>query len=225
MKNYNSIFWGVILICVGVILGGNALNLFDFDIIFDGWWTLFIIIPCLAGIITNKDVKGNFIGLVIGVLLLLACQNVLSFDLIWKLLLPVIIICIGLSLIFKNTIDKEINKSIDKLNKKLNKDDGYCSTFSGQKIKIDEEFNGTNLNAIFGGIDFDLRDAKLKDDVVINASAIFGGINIYVPSNVKVKVKSNSIFGGVSNKKDTSDSKSKTIYINATCLFGGVEIK
>ena len=61
-----------------------------------------------------------------------------------------------------------------------------------------EEFKGKNLDAIFGGIDLDLRGAKITSDVVINASAVFGGIDIIVPENVKVKIKSNAIFGGVS---------------------------
>ena len=50
--------------------------------------------------------------------------------------------------------------------------------------------------------------------------------DIYIPDNCKVKIKSNSIFGGVSNnKKCNVDDNSYTIYINASCMFGGVEIK
>ena len=89
-----------------------------------------------------------------------------------------------------------------------------------------EEFKGSNLNAIFGGIKLDLRKAIVNEDIVINASSIFGGIDIYIPDNCKVKIKSNSIFGGVSNnKKCNVDDNSYTIYINASCMFGGVEIK
>ena len=60
----------------------------------------------------------------------------------------------------------------------------------------------------------------------MNASSIFGGIVIYVPKDVKVKIASTPIFGGVSdNRKKIDKSATKIIYINATCLFGGVEIK
>ena len=45
-----------------------------------------------------------------------------------------------------------------------------------------------------------------------------------MPKNVKVKVKSSSIFGGVDEKAKKNDGK-VTIYINATCVFGGVDIK
>ena len=225
MKNRSGLIWGLALIIIGVIWAGNALGLFNIDLFFDGWWTLFIIIPCLWGLITESEKVGNLIGLLIGVLLLLSAQNIISFGLIWQIFIPAVLVIIGLNLVFKNLFNRSINEEIKKLNKNLNKDDEIAAVFSGQKLNFDkEEFKGKNLDAIFGGIDLDLRGAKITSDVVINASAIFGGIDIIVPENVKVKIKSNAIFGGVSDKTKKSEGK-HTIYINATSIFGGVEIK
>ncbi len=47
MKNLESIVIGLILIAIGVIIGLNTLNITDINIFFDGWWTLFIIIPSI----------------------------------------------------------------------------------------------------------------------------------------------------------------------------------
>lgn len=227
MKRISDIMWGLILIIIGVILGGNALDIFNLNLFFDGWWTLFIIVPTFIGLVTEKDKTGNIIGLIIGLFLLLACRGLFDFKLIWKLIFPLIFVIIGLSLIFKNNINKEVSEKIKKLNENLSSNDGYTATFSGQNLNFDgEEFKGSNLNAIFGGIKLDLRKAIINEDIVINASSIFGGIDIYIPDNCKVKIKSNSIFGGVSNnKKCNVDDNSYTIYINASCMFGGVEIK
>lgn len=227
MKRMSDIMWGLILIIIGVILGGNALDIFNINLFFDGWWTLFIIVPTFIGLVTERDKTGNIIGLVIGLLLLLSCRGLFDFKLIWKLIFPLIFVIIGLSLIFKNNINKEVSEKIKKLNENLSSNDGYTATFSGQNLNFDgEEFKGSNLNAIFGGIKLDLRKAIINEDIVINASSIFGGIDIYIPDNCKVKIKSNSIFGGVSNnKKCNVDDNSYTIYINASCMFGGVEIK
>lgn len=227
MKRISDIMWGLILIIIGVILGGNALDIFNINLFFDGWWTLFIIVPTFIGLVTERDKTGNIIGLIIGLLLLLSCRGLFDFKLIWKLIFPLIFVIIGLSLIFKNNINKEVNEKIKKLNENLSSNDGYTATFSGQNLNFDgEEFKGSNLNAIFGGIKLDLRKAIINEDIVINASSIFGGIDIYIPDNCKVKIKSNSIFGGVSNnKKCNVDDNSYTIYINASCMFGGVEIK
>ena len=227
MKNYKNIILGLILILIGLIIWGNALGITNINIFFDGWWTLFIIIPCFIGLFKEREKTGNIIGLLIGVVLLLCCQDLLNFDMIWKLALPVALIIIGLSFVFKDTFNHKISSKIKELNNNETSD-GYCSAFTGQNIKLGaEKFTGTDLTAIFGGIKFDMTAAKLEKESVVNASSIFGGTEIYVPENVNIKIKSSSIFGGVSDKrKNTSqDEKNKTIYINATCIFGGVEIK
>ena len=199
----------------------------DINIFFDGWWTLFIIIPCFIGLFKENEKTGNFIGLLIGVALLLACQNIIDFHLIWKLAFPTILVIIGVSLIFKDTIGGKVNSEIKKLNEKRNGENGYCATFAGQNVNFDgQNFTGADLTAVFGGLKCDLRNAIIDSDVVINASSTFGGIEIYVPSNVKIKIKSTPIFGGVENKANTkADENSHTIYINSTAVFGGVEIK
>lgn len=225
MKKEN-VLWGLGFIIVGILVLVNALGIIEINVFFKGWWTLFIIVPCFVNIFKDNDKTASIIGTVFGILLLLAVRDVINFDLLWKILLPLVLIIIGLSLIFKDKVSDKVKDEIKKLNK--NSKDEYTATFSGQDLNFDdEEFKGCELNAIFGGIKCDIKNAKLKDDVVINASSIFGGITLYVPKDVNVKVVSNSIFGGVSGNynKNKNDKKGKTIYVNATCLFGGVEIK
>lgn len=227
MKKFGNALWGIVLIIVGLIIGGNALGITDINIFFDGWWTLFIIVPSFTGLFKDNEKTGNLIGLLIGVALLLACQDILNFDLIWKLAFPVILVLIGISIIFKDAFGGKISNEIKKLNEKRNGENSYCSTFAGQNVNFDgEKFTGADLTAVFGGVKCDLRNAIIESDVVINASSTFGGIEIYVPSNVKIKMKSIPIFGGVENKANTKvDENSYTIYINSTAIFGGVEIK
>jgi len=227
MKRFGNILWGIVFIGVGLIFGLNALEITDIDVFFDGWWTLFIIVPCFIDLFKDEDKTGNIIGLVIGVVLLLCCQGLLSFDLVGKLLLPAILVLIGLSFIFKDTINKKVKQEIKKLGKNINNENDYCATFGGQSLNFNnEEFKGCNLTAVFGGVDCDLRGSIIKEDTVINVSSVFGGVDIYVPEDVNVKVVATPIFGGVSNKKNgVVNDKNKTIYIQATCIFGGVEIK
>ena len=227
MKKNKGIIWGIVLIIVALLLGAKELNILDFNIFFDGWWTLFIIIPCTIGLLTDHDKTGNLIGLLVGVFLLLGCQKVLDFDLIWKLLVPIIILIIGLSLVFKGLLNRHVNEEFIKLNKKLGEEGDIVAVFSGQELNLEnEEFKGRNITAIFGGVDLDLRNSKIKEDAVINATAIFGGIDIYAPDDVNIVIKSNSIFGGAENEKKASSKEKKyTIYLNAVCIFGGIDIK
>ena len=225
MKLSNTL-WGMVLVVVGVIFGLNALDITNINIFFDGWWTLFIIIPSFIDLFKDKDKTGSLIGILIGICLLLACQGILSFSLIWKLFLPVLLVIFGLSLIFKDVISGKIKNRIKELNKNSDLSE-YCATFGEQDLSFSgDDFNGCNLTAVFGGVKCDLRDVNMDKETIINAIAIFGGIDIFVPDDVVVKVKSFPIFGGVSNNsKNRKHDNKKVIYVNATCLFGGVEIK
>lgn len=228
MNNFSNVLWGFVLIIIGVIFGLNALDITDINIFFDGWWTLFIIVPCFIDLFNDKDKTGNIIGLLVGICLFLVCQGLLDLAIIFKLFFPVVLIVIGLSIVFKNSINKKVKDKIRKLNKaNIDNKSEYTATFGGQDIDFSNEvFEGCSLSSVFGVITCDLRDATIKSDSVINISSIFSGVTIYVPKDINVKVTSVPIFGGVSDerKKKSHDNKI-TIYISATCLFGGVEIK
>ena len=102
----------------------------------------------------------------------------------------------------------------------------YSAIFSSQDITFDyETFNGSTINAIFGGIDLNLRNAYFQEDVVLNCTSVFGGIDIHVPANINVQVSCIPIFGGVSNKRNGNNPGAPTLFINATCMFGGIDIQ
>ncbi len=231
MTKFKNILWGLALVALGVIITLNSLEITNINLFFKGWWTLFIIIPCFIGLFDKGNKTGNIIGLAVGISLLLAAQNIIDYSLLGKLALPAILIILGLSIIFKNIIERKINKKMNELKCKMtnttNSPNNYCALFSGQDLKFTNEvFSGASFTAIFGGIECDLRGAIIEKDILIDTTAVFGGVDIIVPQNVRVKVKSSSIFGGVSNKSVfTGDETAPTIYINASGVFGGVEIK
>ena len=226
MKKASNPLWGIILVAVGVILAMNALGFASIDIFFDGWWTLFIIVPCTIGLFTDYDKSGHLIGICIGVFLLLCCQDILNFRMFWKLLFPAVIVIVGVKLIFGSMFGNRGEQAFRQMQENGSVRHG-AATFSGATFDYTGEvFEGARLDAVFGGIKCDLRGAIINGDCVINASAIFGGIDIYVPDGLNVKVSSNSVFGGVSGRERGNDPANQhTLYLNATCLFGGVELK
>lgn len=225
MNKTSNMLWGLVFIIIGLIFGLNALEITNINIFFNGWWTLFIIVPCFIDLFKEKNKTGNIIGLSIGIFLLLGSNNIIDFNLIWKLIVPVALVIIGISLIFKDSVNSKVKQKMKELSKNTEKE--YYATFSTQELEFtDKEFDDCNLNAIFGGIELDLKESTIKKESIINATSIFGGITIYVPSNINVKVVSTSIFGGVSDERRSKNKNSDiTLYINATCMFGGIEIK
>ena len=227
MKKFSNILWGVLFIALGVIIGLNSFGITNINFFFDGWWTLFIIIPCTIELFRSRDKTGNLIGIATGVALFLACQGILTFEMLWKLALPVILVIIGLSLVFKDALFGKKNASFKRSSDKKGQEDTHFAAFASKNIKYDGQvFYGNDLTAVFGSVVCDLRSAIINEDVIINANATFGGVEILVPENVNVDIKSTAIFGGVEDKRRVGTiTDAPTVYVSGMCLFGGVDIK
>ena len=231
-KISGSIIWGVALILLGAYLVLQVFNLLPFDIFFPGWWTLFIIIPSLLGLIRSHDRIGGLIGLTIGVMLLLRYQDVIpDWTSFGRLILPVCLVFIGIGLLWRRRYPSRAYPNISSAEFHAPVDRGgaidYTAIFGGQDIFYPNvPFPGAVLTAIFGSLMLDLRGAVINSDIVIESTAIFGGVEIFLPPNVQVKVSSVPVFGGVSNKaRPDFQPGAPTIYINATNVFGGLDIK
>lgn len=230
MKQLKPIIWGITIIALGIIFGGNALGWFNLDIFFDGWWTLFIIVPSIVSLITDKDKIMSLSFIAIGVILLLAAQNVFSYEVAWKVILAIFLVAIGLTIIIKSLFhsknDQEVAEKIKEAEKEDKPLDSEMAIFSGSdRVYNDEVFQGAFLTAVFGGVNLNLKNAKFTKDTVIKAFTLFGGIDIIVPDDVKVKLKSGFIFGGLSDDRKNPTEKGKyTIYIDAAGGFGGITI-
>ena len=234
MRNkLSNVLWGLFFILIGVGIAGNVMNIWDFELFFDGWWTLLIIIPCFISMIQTGFSTGSTIGFIIGVLLLMNYQVNLHFN-IWQLIIPIILVFIGIRIMFQGAFRRKINYdqnynysgNTNGTNYTNANKSEYTAVFSSNRVHITEQFLGTSLSAAFGAIVLDLRDAQITGDVVINASAIFGGIDMYLPNTVKVKINNVPVFGGVSNKHmQSTDPAAPTVFIDSTCMFGGIDIK
>jgi predicted membrane protein len=225
MKKMGNVFWGILLVIAGVTLALNKLDILEINIFFDGWWTLFIIIPCAVGLFTEREKTGNVIGVIIGVCLLLCCRDILSFDMLWELLVPAIIVILGLKLVLSGLLGNKANEMLKQLRLEGKDLKAGTAVFSGCDMNYDGQvFEGAELNAIFGAVSCDLRNAVIQKDCAIQVSAIFGGIDILVPPGVNVRGNTVSIFGGMSNNT-AAQPDAPTVYISGVCMFGGVEIK
>ncbi len=148
----------------------------------------------------------------------------LSRNMVFKLFLPIVLILIGLSILCVNFFYKRHLK--ETLITYHADSPEYNVIFGAQKITCNnEDFTGATINSIFGGIDMDIHTAYVQEDIVINCTSVFSGVNIHVPSNVNVQVSGTPIFGEINNHVKNNNPDAPTIFIHATCLFGGIEIK
>lgn len=104
-----SIIWGICLIFVGLGLLGNSTGLFN--IFFEGWWTIFIIVPSVIDLFKKKDKIPSLIVLSIGIVLLLQQQHFINNDMIFKVLAAVGIIVLGIKTLMGNNKSAQNEKS------------------------------------------------------------------------------------------------------------------
>lgn len=97
-KNYIT---GIILIIAGLILSGNELNVWNINLFFEGWWTIFIIIPGILKINKNEIMDGiMYLGT--GTFLFLSANDIVG----WNLVFPLVITFLGINIIYKENKNK-----------------------------------------------------------------------------------------------------------------------
>ena len=98
----------------------------------------------------------------------------------------------------------------------------------GEYIVLDPVFSGGELNAVFGGIDLDLRKTNLAEgDTVLEVNAVFGGIDIKIPSDWNIKSEVSCILGGIEDKREKTNDfiPNRRLILTGGCIFGGCSIK
>lgn len=250
MKKTNGLLVGVIFILIGVLYGCNALGIFDFTIFFPGWWTLFIIVPCLYALSRkNEDKTGPIIGLIIGVCFLINAQD-FSFHIDFlPMAIAVLCFAIGWKLMFPNKKkeqkqfeftynsengEKEVEVNGVKFDNTYTKSSGgyvnASAILGGKDIRVENEcFTGADICAIMGAVDLNLKNAIISEDVYINVTAIMGGVDIYVPANVRIVTDScTTIMGGIDVNTSYANfhgADAPRVILTGSCIMGGIEIK
>jgi len=223
-KNNQSNWVGITLIIIGFFFILDTFNIMEFGGIISDWWpAVFIIIGLIK--LQGQDRGAGLVFILIGALLLLTIHDIVEWNSIWRLW-PLILIFIGLSMIFKGRRAKW------KLTNESTTGDEYIhsnAVFGGSEHTVtSQNFRGGETMALFGGVELDMRQAKISaDGCKIHATALFGGVEIIVPDDWNVIITGTPIFGGIDSKsrRKSDTNSSQDVHIHCTVAFGGVEIK
>lgn len=157
-----------------------------------------------------------------------------------QLLLPILVILFGVMMIFKHTkhghrhgLKKKVHHTtIFDDDREITPDDYIkASTFFGGITKhvVSKSFEGGQFKTVFGGAEINLTKADIQHPIEIEATTVFGGITLIVPSNWQVRSDMTTIAGSVEDQRgmgsDVTYDPNKTVVLTGTCLFGGVEIR
>ena len=233
-KDYSALIWGLLFVAVGIIFGGNALNIWHVDVFFPGWWTLFLIIPGLISMVRYGFNWGSGILVIIGLVLMFDALDIIDDVIVWKLIFPLVLVAVGISIIasfFRGGTKKNIEADEYSKSKSYKYDSTqyprYTAILGGGDYKNNtEDLKGIVAEAILGGLSIDLRDAKITEDIVLELTAVLGGIDIFIPDNVRVEIISGvPVLGGFEHKINRNAISGPKVRIKYTAVLGGIEVK
>jgi predicted membrane protein len=102
------------------------------------------------------------------------------------------------------------------------------SVFGGaKKIILSKNFKGGDITCFMGGAEIDLSQADIQGKIVIDTTAVFGGIKLIIPPNWDLKIEITAVFGGVEDKRPVHVTKvdpDKVLVLDGAAVFGGIEI-
>lgn len=102
------------------------------------------------------------------------------------------------------------------------------AVFGGVKKNVlTKTFKGGDITTFMGGAEINLTQADFNGRVMIDCFNMFGGTKLIVPPDWEIQSDITAIFGGVDDKRPpaTAAAQNKVLYLDGTCLFGGLEIR
>ncbi|KAA3609754.1 MAG: hypothetical protein D8M58_09090 [Calditrichaeota bacterium] len=223
-----KVFFGIAIIAVGIILFLDNIG-FDLRVNIFDFWPLILIAIGLNQLVQPAEARQPLSGsifLFLGAYFLLDEFIYIPFDLgdLW----PVLLILVGIS-ILRNHVwgTPEKGGSADFIN----------LTFilgGGDHKFTSQTLTGGKVTAIMGGGTIDLRQASCEgEDLVIEAFAFWGGVEIIVPFHWQVNIQASPIMGAVENNTTSPagiegievNLAPKNLIIKGSAIMGGVEVK
>lgn len=212
MKNLGRFFWGGLLIVIGVLLALKFAGVVTIEIFRVALPVVvaFIGINILANNI--KNVTGYLIILLAGALFV---RYTLGIEFELKYIFAALLVLAGIAIV-----------AFSFWTKNLSDGENHYVIFAGKNDKVtDSSFKGCNTFCMFGGHEIDLRQINTEGDINIRATAVFGGITVFVPQNVNVNIEGMPIFGGVTNNTNNQKDNPFSINIKGLAVFGGIDVK
>lgn len=220
---------GLIVIGIGVLFLLNNLNI----VFVHEWWRYWPVILIAAGMVklvdspySNDKAKG---GVLVAVGALFLADNLGFINLSWRDYWPLVLIGAGLLMLVTRLTPPQLGMPSMPASGHEGSLNEYA-VFGGVERKVTtDDFRGGNIQAMFGGVEIDLRRATMRgDSAAIDLNAMFGGIELKIPQNWIVVSSVAAIFGGLSNKtlQPAADEPGvKRLFIRGAAVFGGVELK
>lgn len=219
----SKILFGLLFVAVGVIYGLQELGM-----ITDIGLTANVIFPSIMIIIGLIILFNNHNIIFGGIVTFLGVVNLLNdwYPQLNKIIFPGILVIIGIEILLGG-IFKRITRPRDNLSIDNNDELNAIAVLGGvEKQVVSQNFKGGKADAFLGGVVLDLTEIKLTSDAVIDVNAFMGGVEIKLPSNIRIRSDVNGFLGGVEIKhRPVEPTGDYILILRGTAVLGGIEVK
>ncbi len=251
-KNVDKLLFGGLVVLIGVLyllFNIGTLPLVWKPIILS-WQMLFIVIGVIG--LLHRHYWGGSFFTAVGIVFILprlcpalgySCPAALFNASVW----PVIVILLGIWMItypirrhymmhrFMHCNYDHYNENMFNYNHRHNSykqnENGkiyYNLLMSGvDEVFLGHEFHGGKIKTVMAGVKFDLRKATLPEgETVLKIETILGGVELRIPEDWHVEVRSESTFGDFVDKRPSNGQYvDRKLIIIANSILGGGDIR
>ena len=225
-KTQGRIFWGLLLIVLGVFFLLDQMGTLHFGRLVGRYWpVIFILIG--VSILLDKNIKNPGSGvffILFGAFFLLLRLRIFDRSL-WHYVWPLAIIGVGLWILVRPVLRPDRKTGGDPAADDLTMN----QVFSGGSRRIESQsFRGGKADVVFGSAEIDLRAAKLAGGrAELELSVVFGRIEVIVPRDWQLVLEGSPVLGSIESRKAPAAAaeSAETLVIRGSAVFGAIEVR
>jgi predicted membrane protein len=225
-KTQGRIFWGLLLIVLGLLFLFDQMGKLDFGDLVGRYWPVVFILIGVSILLSNnfQNVGSGIFFILFGAFFLLIRMRIFDHSL-WHYAWPLAIIGVGVWILFRPAFHPDKKKIPE-----MTADDlAISQVLSGTSRKIESQnFKGGKAEVVLGSAELDFSAAKLAGgQATLHLSVVLGSIELTVPREWQVVLEGNPVLGSIeSHKKTVPDAeKTGTLFIKGSAVMGSIEVK
>lgn len=221
---------GIVLLVLGVAWLGDALDFWNFDVFFPGWWAALLMLCFFVSVLSDGPNVGNvFFTLIFGAIVLKKNQIIPDSINIWLVAFALAVIIFGGKIIVdafrggKKSGSAERSVGAGVVSEESCGSGNHVSyTFTGETLRFaGQTVHDCSYSVSFGSLTLDFSGAVFADGAYLSVSANFGEVKIILPPGVKAEAQNSAAFASIKNQSEGNAA----VRCKLDCAFGCIHVK
>jgi len=235
LSGYWGVFSGGIIALIGLFILLDNMGIHLLSHLYRFWPIILILIGAWNLARKSGRVFGGVL-VILGALFQLDTLGVAHFG--WGEMWPLAIVGVGFLVMWNSLQARKVSKVVSNVPGSESQTDprttlSEVAIFGGIERRItSQDFQGGNINAIFGSVELDLREVNIeRDEAVLEINSVFGSVELRVPEAWQITSRGQAVFGSFQDdtrnyrNENPANPLRKSLILTGAAVFGSVEIK